>query len=94
MREFLKLSFFQFYGRPKFQKCEKLRFWTKFSQKVLLKQKVAIIERHMTPFWKEERWGYKIYQNEQNYFLAGPPILLSNWVTEAKFLGILLTNSR
>ena len=28
----------------------------------------------MTPFWKEERWGYNIYQNEQNlFFLAGPP---------------------
>ena len=44
---------------------------------MLVKQKVAIIERHMTPFWKEERWGYNIHQNEQNPFiLVGPPIPL------------------
>ena len=41
---------------------------------MLVKQKVAIIERHMTPFWKEERWGYNISQNEQNlFFWDGPP---------------------
>ena len=28
----------------------------------------------MTPFWKEERWGYNIYQNEQkNFFDLDPP---------------------
>ena len=33
----------------------------------------------MTPFWKEERWGYNIYQNEQNlFFLAGPPYTLND----------------
>ena len=31
----------------------------------------------MTPFWKEERWGYSIYQNEQNLLLGlDPPIPL------------------
>ena len=30
----------------------------------------------MTPFWKGERWGFKIYQNEQDLFLAGPLIAL------------------
>ena len=30
----------------------------------------------MTPFWKEERLVYSIYQNKQNLsFLAGPPSL-------------------
>ena len=48
----------------KFQKCKKLRFWTKFSQKVLVTQKAAIIERHMTLFWKEERYDYNIYENK------------------------------
>ena len=33
---------------------------------MLVKQKVFLIERHMTLFWKEERWGYNIYQKEQN----------------------------
>ena len=48
--------------------------------KVLIKQKVAIIERHMTPIWKEERWGYNIYQNEQNQFFGGwtPPYTLKD----------------
>ena len=33
----------------------------------------------MTPFWKEERYGYNIYQNEQKHiFLAlTPPIPLN-----------------
>ena len=39
---------------------------------MLVKEKVSIIERNMTPFWKEERWDYKIYENEQNlFFVAG-----------------------
>ena len=31
----------------------------------------------MTPFWKEERQGYNIYENEQNHFFgeAGPPLI-------------------
>ena len=42
-------------------------------------QKVVIIERHMTPFRKEGRYGYNIYQNEQklNFFVWTPPIPLS-----------------
>ena len=42
-------------------------------RKVLVKQKVTIIERHMTKFVKEESWGYKKNQNEQNLFVC-PPI--------------------
>ena len=45
--------------------------------KMVIEQKVLIIERHMTPFWKEEIWGYIIYQNEQNlFFWLDPPIPL------------------
>ena len=42
-------------------------------------QQVVIIERHMTPFWKEGRYGYNIYQNEQklNFLVWTPPIPLS-----------------
>ena len=47
--------------------------------KAHVKQKVAIIERHMTSFWKEERWGYNIYQTKQNLFWeAGLPYTLSS----------------
>jgi len=32
------------------------------------------VEQSMTTFWKEERQGHNIYQNEQNlFFWAGPP---------------------
>ena len=33
----------------------------------------------MTPRWKGERWGYNIYQNEQNQSFggAGPPYTLN-----------------
>ena len=41
---------------------------------IACKMKSFEIERLMTPFWKEERWDYNIYQNEQNLiFLVGPP---------------------
>ena len=44
---------------------------------VLVKQKVSMIERHMTPFWKRERLGYNTYQYEQNlFFVTGPPYTL------------------
>ena len=38
-----------------------------------------IIEKHMTPFRKEERYGYNIYQSEQKQFFfdLDPPIPLS-----------------
>ena len=35
---------------------------------MVIKSKVARVEQSMTPFWKEERWGYNIYQNEQKQF--------------------------
>ena len=41
-------------------------------ERVLLKQKVAIIERHMTPFWKEERWATTYIKCTKSNFLAGP----------------------
>ena len=40
-------------------------------RKVLVKQKVVIVEKHMTKFLKEESWGYNICQNVQN---LPPPI--------------------
>ena len=46
---------------------------------MVIKFKVAQVEQSMTTFWKKERYGYNIYQNEQNlFFLAGPPIPLSD----------------
>ena len=36
----------------------------------------------MTPFWKDERWGYNMYQKEQNLFFGWTsPILLMVWET-------------
>ena len=44
---------------------------------MLIKSKVARVKQSMTPFWKEERWGYNIYQNEQKqFFWPRPPIPL------------------
>ena len=45
---------------------------------MLIKSKVARVEQSMTPFWKEERWGYNIYQNEkQQFFWPRPSIPLT-----------------
>ena len=45
---------------------------------MLIKSKEAQVEQSMTPFWKEERLGYRIYQNEQKQFFGlDPPIHLS-----------------
>ena len=42
---------------------------------MVIKSKFARVEQSMTTFWKEERQGYNIYQNEQNlFFWAGPPL--------------------
>ena len=40
---------------------------------MLIKSKVARVEQSMTPFWKEERWGYNIYQNKQKHFFGLDP---------------------
>ena len=37
---------------------------------MLIKSKVAGVELSMTTFWKEERSGYKIYQNEHKHFFG------------------------
>jgi hypothetical protein len=33
---------------------------------ITIKSKATIFEESMTPFWKEERQGYNIYQNKRN----------------------------
>ena len=44
---------------------------------MLIKSKVAQVEQSMNPFWKEEIWGYNIYQNEQKqFFWPRPPYTL------------------
>ena len=48
----------------------------------VLKQKVLIIERHMTPFLREEIWGYNIPQNE-NFDPDPPPIALNTHRTKS-----------
>ena len=44
---------------------------------MLIEQKVLIIEKNMTQFWRE-RWGYNIHQNEQKHFFwPRPPYTLN-----------------
>ena len=54
----------------------------------------------MTQFWKEESWGYKIYQNEENlFFWLDPPIpliciIMDNLCVFALFLPLLKKSLR
>ena len=43
------------------------------SVEMLIKFKVARVEQSIPPFWREERWGYNIYQNEQKQFFGLDP---------------------
>ena len=36
---------------------------------MIIESKVVRVEQSMTPFWKEERWGYNLYQNERKQFV-------------------------
>ena len=59
-------------------------FWDMPSLYMFIKYKAAWFEESMTTFWKDDREGYKIHQNEQKQFFdLDPPIPLmgthSHW---------------
>ena len=52
---------------------------------MIIKSKVRLVESSMTPFWKDERYGYNIYQNKRNLrFWPGSYAL--NMIQEEIFL--------
>ena len=61
---------------------------------MVIKSKVVWVEQSMTPFWKEERWGYNIYQNKRKLkFWPRPPIPLRETVIY-KICGFQSTSQR